>query len=55
MCRDCVLSFGFSKQSNAASAAAGIGRCMKCDVEVKRNNKDMIELKESGSAFSGHS
>lgn len=52
MCRDCILTFGFSKESNSA---AGVGRCMKCDIEIKRNNKDMIELKESGSAFSGHS
>lgn len=45
MCKECVNRFCFAKQTT--------GRCTKCDKEVSR--KDVVDLKESGSAFSAHS
>lgn len=49
MCKECVTQFCFSDKMNPS-----IGRCTKCDKEFSRN-KDLTDLKESGSAFASHS
>jgi hypothetical protein len=45
-CRECILKFALKKDSKD-------GNCMKCD--SKFSKKDLVDLKESGSAFASHS
>ena len=47
-CKDCLIQFGYTKKTQAE------GHCPKCDALFSKK-KDLIDLKESGSAFAAHS
>lgn len=48
MCRACIDSFCFDGKKTMDE-----GKCLKC--EKVHSRKDVINLKESGSAFASHS
>ena len=47
-CKDCILQFGLNKNTQTE------GQCPKCDTKFSKK-KDLVDLKESGSAFASHS
>jgi hypothetical protein len=57
MCKECIHKFCFSQVPGKSAAKAtepdSEGRCSKCDKSIRK--KDVIDLKESGSAFASHS